>query len=217
MSENVSISKKEMLDKKDRLKNGTIAEARQDNEYGTGAGKFISSVSGGDEFTAAQTEKDLSNTVSPFPKGSEDRLRFMSKLSELSENNTSLPPEQQLTAKQMLSSAAEHTLDHSFGSGAGKLAMAIGGEVGSPDYNRAVNSFQAKANNLISGGASPDTAQEMISGMVSTVNSRFDSEGGNIKNILKEESNKLNASMSGSGFKDNPNGSLPITNNNDGD
>ncbi len=95
-------------------------------------------------------------------------------------------------------SAAEQTLDHSYGSGAGKLAMSIGGEVGSADYNRAVNAFQTKASNLMSGGASADQAKDMISGMVSTENSRFESEGGNIKNILKEESGKLTAGFGGS-------------------
>ena len=189
------------------LKTGAQAEVRQDSEYGAGAGEFISSVSGGDEFSSAQTEKDLANTVAPFQKGSEDRMRFMSKLSQMSKDNSSLPPGQQLTAKQMLSSAAEQTLDHSYGAGAGKLAMAIGGDVGSADYNRAVNSFQTKASNLMSGGASQEQTKEMISGMVSTVNSRFESEGGNIKNILKEESSKLNSSFGGSSV------AAPTTNN----
>lgn len=191
-------NKQAQQDKANMLKTGALAEKEQDKQYGAGAGEFISSVSGGDEFTSAQTEKDLANTIAPFAEGSEDRMRFMSKLSKLTKDNSSLPPGEQLTAKQMLSSAAEQTLDHSYGSGAGKLAMSIGGEVGSADYNRAVNAFQTKASNLMSGGASADQAKDMISGMVSTVNSRFESEGGNIKNILKEESGKLTAGFVGS-------------------
>lgn len=104
--------------------------------------------------------------------------------------------------------AANHTLDHNYGSGAGQLAQSIGGEIGSADYNRAVSSFKSKFNNLTGAGASPEQAKEAISGMVSTVNSRFQNEGGNVKSILSEESKKINA-----GFANNDK-EVTINNNN---
>lgn len=194
---------------KDMLTKGIVAEAKQDKAYGAGAGKFISQASGGDEFTSAQVEKDFANTIAPFPEHSEDRMRFLSKLSSLSDENSQLPPEQQMTYREMLAGAANHTLDHNYGAGAGQLAQSIGGEIGSADYNRAVNSFQTKFNNLTGAGASPEQAKEAISGMVSTVNSRFQNEGGNVKSILAEESKKINA-----GFANNDK-EVTINNNNE--